>query len=181
MTAIKKYPIIQFIGIPIIGAALIIIMARQIDLFAILRFELLIIFGYIAAILDLKAKRIPNTLVLAMFVSWVLIMTPKLFVDTDEAIRLLIDSIVGLATGGGIFLLMYVISRKGLGGGDVKFMAATGLYIGFSGALTVMLCGTILAALTGLALILLKKIGRKDSIPLAPFLYAGILITLFLS
>ena len=181
MTIIKKYPIIQFIGIPIIGVVLVILLARQIDLFTLLRFELLVSFGYIAAVLDLKAKRIPNTLVLAMLVSWVLIITPKLFIETDTAIRLFVDSIVGLVTGGGIFLLMYIISRKGLGGGDVKFMAATGLYIGFSRVLSVMLCGTVLAALTGLILILCKKIGRKDSMPLAPFLYIGILITVFLS
>jgi len=42
-----------------------------------------------------------------------------------------------------------------------------------------MLYGTILAALTGLILILLKKLGRKDAMPLAPFIYAGILITVF--
>ena len=180
MTAIKKYPIIQFIGVPIIGTVLI-LLARQIDLFAILRFELLFAFGYIAAVLDLKAKKIPNTLILAMLVSWVLIIMPKLFIDTDIAIGFIVDSIIGMATGGGIFLLMYVISHKGLGGGDVKYMAAIGLYIGFSGTLTVMLCGTIFAALIGLVLILLKKIGRKDSIPLAPFLYAGILIAVFFS
>ena len=43
-----------------------------------------------------------------------------------------------------------------------------------------MLFGTILAALAGLTLIVLKKISRKDKIPLAQFLYVGILITVFL-
>ena len=39
----------------------------------------------------------------------------------------------------------------------------------------------VLAAVTGLILILLRKIGRKDTMPLAPFLFAGILITFFTS
>jgi prepilin signal peptidase PulO-like enzyme (type II secretory pathway) len=68
-----------------------------------------------------------------------------------------------------------------LGGGDVKFMSVAGLYLGFSGTIPVILFGTVIAALTGLVLILLKKINRKDSIPLAPFLFIGIIITVFLS
>ena len=58
-----------------------------------------------------------------------------------------------------------------LGGGDVKFVAAAGLFLGFARIIPATLYGTILAALTGLALIALKKIGRKDKMPLAPFLY----------
>jgi len=150
------------------------------DPFVMLRYELVIIFGYVAAVLDLKTKRIPNGLVLTMLVAWVLTMTPMLFLDTGAAIGMLKDSALGFVIGGGLFLLVYIVSHKGLGGGDVKFMAVAGLYLGFGGAIPVMLYGTVLAALTGLALILLKKIGRSDAIPLAPFLFAGILLTVFL-
>jgi len=58
-------------------------------------------------------------------------------------------------------------------------MAAAGLYLGFSETVPAILYGTVLAALVGLVLILLKKIGRKDTMPLAPFLFAGIIITVF--
>ena len=180
MTKAKMYPVLPYIGIPMICASLLLLRAGRMDSFAMLRYELIIVFGYLAAIIDIKEKKIPNSLVLAMLAAWVLIMAPKLFIDTDAAIVLLMDSVIGFAIGGGIFLLVYIISRKGLGGGDVKFMAAAGLYLGLSGILPAMFCGTVLAALTGGVLILLKKIGRKDAIPLAPFLYAGILITLFL-
>jgi len=140
---------------------------------------LIIVFGYVAAVLDLTVRKIPNTLILTMLGAWALTMTPKLFVDTEAAISLLLGALLGFGVGGGLFLLVYVVSRKGLGGGDVKFMAAAGLYLGFSGTMTSMLVGTILAALTGLVLILIKKLGRKDQMPLAPFIYAGILVTVF--
>ena len=168
-----------YAGLPLILGALIIVCANRMDGFTILLRGLIIIFGYIAAILDLKSKRIPNQLILAMLASWVLVMTPKLFFDTAAAVGMLIDSALGFAIGGCIFLLVYIVSHKGLGGGDVKFMAAAGLYLGLKNAIPAMLYGTILAALTGLTLIILKRINRKDKIPLAPFLYIGILITVF--
>ena len=174
-------PALPYSGLPAVFAAACIIRAGNTEAFIMLRLLMIVVFGYIASVLDMKTKRIPNELVLAMFAAWVLAMTPKLFLDTGTAVTLFADSALGLALGGGMFLLVYLISRKGLGGGDVKFMAAAGLYLGFNGAIPAMLYGTILAALTGIILIATKKIGRKDMIPLAPFLYIGILIVVCVS
>jgi prepilin signal peptidase PulO-like enzyme (type II secretory pathway) len=132
-------------------------------------------------VIDINTKQIPNALILAMIAGWLLLILPMVFFDTENGIRILVDSVYGLLIGGGLFLAVYLLSRKGLGGGDVKFMSVAGLYLGFSGTIPVILFGTIIAALTGLVLILLKKINRKDSIPLAPFLFIGIIITVFLN
>ena len=175
---VKRY--LPYAVIPIVCAAIFLVLRGGTDAFLLLKFELISVTGFIAAIIDLRTKRIPNKLVLAMLFAWCVIMTPKLFVDTDAAIVGLIDSISGFAIGGGIFLAVYLASGKGLGGGDVKFMAAAGLYLGFIRTIPTVLFGTILAGITGLVLILLKKIGRKDTMPLAPFLYIGIILTVFL-
>ena len=171
---------LPYAGLPIVAAVLLVIQAGRVETFILLRNEMLIVFGYIASVLDLRFRKIPNTLVLSMLGAWVFLMTLILCLDTGAAIGLLWDSVLGFVLGGGLFLLTYLISRKGLGGGDVKLMACTGLYLGFYGIIPAIFCGTLLAALTGLALILAKKLGRKDMIPLAPFLFVGILITVFL-
>jgi prepilin signal peptidase PulO-like enzyme (type II secretory pathway) len=170
----------QYAGLPIVIAALIILHAGSIDAFFLLWHISVVVFSYIAAVIDMKTRRIPNALVLTMLAAWILIMTPKLFLDVNTVMEVLIDSVLGFVFGGGIFLLVYIISRRGLGGGDVKFMAMAGLYLGFGGTIPAILYGTILATLVGFALILSKKIGRKDTMPLAPFICVGILITLFL-
>ena len=171
--------ILPYLGLPVLGALLLILRIGKMDGFILFWCALLIVFGYVAAVLDFMTKRIPNNLVLAMLAAWVITILPWVFNETHIAVTLLIDSALGFAIGGGLFLLVYLISRKGLGGGDVKFMAVAGLYLGFYGVIPAMFCGTVLAALTGLTLLLLKKIGRKDTMPLAPFLYAGMLITIF--
>lgn len=179
MTVRKLTPYLPYAGIPFIGIALAIIWLGGADAFSLLNYSLIIIFGYIAAILDLKSKKIPNKLTVAMFAAWLMIMTPKLFLDTNNAVATLLDSALGFALAGGLFILVYLISRKGLGGGDVKFMAAAGVFLGFGKIIPATLYGSILAALTALTLILLKKIKSKDTIPLIPFLYVGILLTIF--
>ena len=172
---------LPYAGIPIVTAALLALRLGRMDTFTLLMYVMIAIFGYVVAVTDVKSRLIPNDLIVSMFAAWAIVTTPMLFLDIDAAVTRLIESVIGFAVSGGLFLLVYLISKNGLGGGDVKLMAAVGLYLGFRGAVPAMLYGTVLAALTGLALVLLKKIGRKDRIPLAPFLYAGILITVFLS
>jgi len=168
------------------GAGLIIVMsiwiamrAGELSALSLLKLALLIIFSYIAMIIDVRTRQIPNKLVFMMFVVWLLLIMPLTLYGTQVGIRALTDSLLGLITGGGLFLLVYLISRKGLGGGDVKFMATVGLYLGFANTLPAILYGTVLAAIFGLVLLLLKKIRSKDTMPLAPFMFVGIMITIF--
>jgi len=177
----KNKTTIYCAGLILILLVWAIIFARTLSVFTISRTTLLIILSYIAMIIDINTKQIPNALVLTMFAGWLLLVTPMLFIDTEYGIKIVVDSIYGLLLGCGLFLPVYLLSRKGLGGGDIKFMSVAGLYLGFSGTIPVILFGTVIAALTGLVLILLKKINRKDSIPLAPFLFIGILITVFMT
>jgi len=166
-------------GFVIIMFVWLIIFAGQLSTFYLIRSAMLIILSYIAMVFDINTKRIPNLLVITMIAVWLLLIIPIMVYDTENGILMLTDSFYGLLIGGGLFLLVYLISRKGLGGGDVKFMAAAGLYLGFSETVPAILYGTMLAAIVGLVLILFKKIGRKDTMPLAPFLFTGILITVF--
>jgi prepilin signal peptidase PulO-like enzyme (type II secretory pathway) len=177
----KEYRIVlHCAGILAIISAWLLLCTEGMAVFILLKYALLIVFGYAASVFDIQTKRIPNRLVLSMLTVWLFVMALKLLLDIEDGVRLLADSLFGLLVGGGLFMLVYLISRKGLGGGDVKFMAAAGLFLGFGKIIPAMLYGTVLAAMTGLVLILLKRIGRKDTIPLAPFLYAGILITVFM-
>ncbi|GHU93311.1 hypothetical protein FACS1894208_02590 [Clostridia bacterium] len=171
--------LIPYIGLPAICIALLLVRGINGGLVELLKFEALSLFGYVATVYDIKEKRIPNALVVLMLGAWVVMVVPHLLYDTASAIPTLISSIIGFAVAGVLFLLVYLVSRKGLGGGDVKFMAAAGLYLGFQNVLPAILYGAILSAITGVILMLTKKMGRKDAIPLAPFLYVGILLTIF--
>jgi len=176
MKFFKQKGVIYCIGFMIVISVRVFIRAGELSAFSLLNSILLISLSYVAMIFDIKTKRIPNMLVLVMAAGWLILMTVFLIFDMESGIHSVMDSIYGSLTGGGLFLLVYLISRKGLGGGDVKFMAAAGLYLGFASTIPAILYGTVIAAVTGLVLVMLKKINRKDTIPLVPFLFIGIII-----
>lgn len=136
--------------------------------------------GYAASLTDLLERRVPNRLTAALALAWPLLLSPLALYDTAQAALIALNGLVGLVIAAVVMLAVYFVSRKGLGGGDVKLMCAAGLYLGYDGALTALLYGSVLAAVTALALIVAKKISVKDAIPLVPFLYAGMLLTEFI-
>ena len=89
------------------------------------------------------------------------------------------SSIVGFLTGGGLFYAIAVLSRGGMGGGDIKMMAMVGSFMGWKSVLMTTFFGSLAGAVVGIFLMVLKGKGRKTKIPFGPFLALGALITLF--
>jgi len=92
------------------------------------------------------------------------------------------QGIANFAIGGSIslvlFLLIAIISRGGMGWGDVKLAALIGLATGFPLVLLALVMAAILGGLVAVALLLAKKRGRKEAIPFGPFLSLAALVTL---
>lgn len=92
----------------------------------------------------------------------------------------LLDGIMGSALGAGLFLLISVISKGGMGGGDIKLVAALGLWFGWKGLLLLLFIAFVVGAIVSVLLLLLRRKGRKDGIPFGPFLaFAAYLVSLF--
>ncbi len=72
--------------------------------------------------------------------------------------------------------LIVVVSRGGMGLGDVKLAALIGVFLGAPALAAVALfLGFVSGGLVGLVLLALRLRGRKDAIPFGPFLAAGAL------
>lgn len=172
--------ILPYAGMPLLCVIFALYQAARMEPIIILQFEVLCVFGYILSVGDIKAQKVPNGTVKLMLLAWLILNIPQLFFNIELGLERLKASALGFALAAAVFLTVYYVSKKGLGGGDVKFMAVAGLYLGYGGVMPAMLIGTMLAALVGLLLVALKRIRKTDSIPLIPFLYAGMLVTFFL-
>ena len=79
----KKW--LPYLGLPVLLTALILLKWGHLDGSVLLFRCALVVFGYLAALGDIREKRVPNRLVAAMLGAWVLLLTPQLFFRTQQA------------------------------------------------------------------------------------------------
>ena len=90
------------------------------------------------------------------------------------------DMLLAAVTGGGILLFLAIITRGGMGDGDIKFIAALGLWLGLEPILLTLFLAFVLGGLSSALLLLFKLKTRKDFIPFAPFIaIAGFISALY--
>ncbi|MDR1159533.1 MAG: prepilin peptidase [Syntrophomonadaceae bacterium] len=83
------------------------------------------------------------------------------------------SALIGMIALGGLFLLIFIFSQGGLGGGDVKLALVIGVFCGWPGALGAFFIASVLAAVYAVVLLVSKKAGLKSAIKFGPFLALG--------
>jgi len=90
-----------------------------------------------------------------------------------------VDSTVGILVGGGVFLVIIVGSRGGMGGGDLKLGAMLGAFLGWKALLFALFVAIVAGGAVGAVLLAAGLRSRKDPIPFGPFLAVGGAMALF--
>ncbi len=177
----KKHRILISAGGGVLFAAVavlfpLLISGADMSVTAVFRAMILIYFLYFIAIIDFRLKIIPNCMLLIMLGVMVPCYLAELIL-VPGSIRLSITAgLLGGAMCFVIFLVGKLISRKGMGMGDIKLAAVMGLYLGIDNALGCMLWAMIFGAVTGVVLIASKKLKPKSKIAMGPFFFAGVLM-----
>ena len=79
------------------------------------------------------------------------------------------DHVLAALGSGLVFLFLAFISRGAIGGGDIKLIAALGLWLGTKALLTIIIYGTIAGGIAASLLLLSKRIYRKQYIAYGPY------------
>jgi prepilin signal peptidase PulO-like enzyme (type II secretory pathway) len=109
-------------------------------------------------VLDFRTKVIPDIVTLPGIVYSLAVAS---FVQSPSVGQ----ALLGVVVGGGIVFLIAVISRGAVGGGDIKLMAMLGAALGWKGAVTVLALSQVAAALVALGLLIARRAGRRDVLP----------------
>ncbi|NLY47246.1 MAG: prepilin peptidase [Tissierella sp.] len=127
-------------------------------------------------VIDLREMIIPDSLVISILV---LSIAHKGVNDYLYKISPnMISSIGGLVLAGGIFLLIVIISKGGMGGGDVTLIGALGFIHGINLILLNILLSFVLGAIISIFLLASKLKTKKDPIPFGPFIILAFFIVL---
>ncbi|MDD5088637.1 MAG: prepilin peptidase [bacterium] len=100
------------------------------------------------------------------------------------AMRPLADSLLGMAVGFAIFMLMMIggkalFKREAMGGGDVVFGIMAGVYLGWKLTIFMIFAASLLGTLAALPLALTGRKISGRSLPFGPFLAVAMIISLY--
>jgi leader peptidase (prepilin peptidase) / N-methyltransferase len=130
---------------------------------------------FTVALIDYDHKIIPNTITLpGIVIGLGLSVLGMLSINVLPITPL--ASLLGVLVGGAFFYLIALISKGGMGGGDIKLIAMIGAFLGWQGAFFTIFSGALLGSLVGITLMVLGKKGRKDKVPFGPFLSGGAIL-----
>ena len=132
------------------------------------------------AIIDFKSSIIPNRLLLTMAETGLLLTFVYGISDINLAMDMLLGMVVGTVIFGILTLLGRLVSGKeAMGMGDVKLVAALGLFFGASNILAISIISFLLGAIISIILVLSKKRKIDDYIPFGPFIVIASYIAIF--
>lgn len=139
-------------------------------------FEMLIPIG----ILDKRFNRIPNRVIVAGLVLFVGFFLFELLAMHEPLRLLLREAFFGLLLGGGVFALCGIVSRSGMGAGDIKLFAVLGLLMTWRGVFNMIFFSVLLIAAYGLFHLATKRMTKESQIPMGPFVLTAMGIVILL-
>ncbi|KXH87317.1 A24 family peptidase [Sporosarcina sp. HYO08] len=89
------------------------------------------------------------------------------------------DSLLGAAAGFLILLLIAVVSKGGMGGGDIKLFFVIGLVLGTVHTLLTLFLAALIGSIVGLIFLKRTGQGRKTPIPFGPSIATAAVIVYF--
>ncbi|ELK45695.1 prepilin peptidase [Halobacillus sp. ACCC02827] len=133
---------------------------------------LLISLAVIVSIGDFKYMLIPNRLLL--FFTGVFFLYRIAF-PLDPWY----DSLLGALTGSGIVFVIIVVSKGGMGAGDMKLLGVLGLFLGMKAMVLTLFLASLIGTVVSLSLIGIGVVNRKQPVPFGPSIMAAALIVYF--
>lgn len=130
----------------------------------------------VAAFIDMEHQIIPDGLVLIGCVAGLAFNLMGIGIN-------FLDGLYGLIIGAGSLLLvavfsLFVFRKEGIGGGDIKFMATIGLYLGWRLTVFALILSVYIGGVVSLLLLTFKIKRRGDYIPYGPFIAIGSFIAM---
>ena len=129
------------------------------------------------AMIDLDTKYLPDDLTYPLLWGGLAVAALGWTIPLSTAVWGAVAGYVPLALIAGGFAL--VMKRQGMGGGDLKLLAALGAWLGWQAILPIILIASIVGLCVNVPRMMLGKHERHQQYPFGPFLAGGGLIVTF--
>lgn len=141
------------------------------------RLQTVVIFAFLCmmtviSFVDMDTMEIPNGFVMGVFMAALV----SVFVFSEIS---LFERMIGLFSVSVPLLFITLTVPGAFGGGDIKLMAAGGLFLGWKLSLVSFLCAVLTGGVYVVYLLVSGKKGKKDCFAFGPFLCIGMTMALF--
>jgi leader peptidase (prepilin peptidase) / N-methyltransferase len=137
------------------------------------------VLGVALAAIDIAVQRLPDRLTLPAYPILIALLTGAAIVGHDFGA--LLRALLGGLALAGVYLVLALVGRGQLGGGDIKLAGVAGLALGWLGW-PILIDGTALGfALSAVAIVALlaaQRLTLRSAISFGPFLFAGALLAM---
>ena len=123
-----------------------------------------------AAVIDIRTMVVPDVVHLCILG----LALVSLFTENGPPLA---SRVCASLTIGGAMLLVSILTKGGIGGGDIKLMASSGLLLGLPRNLLALILAYITAGLFYAVPLFLGKIDRNRQVPMIPYFAAAILVS----
>jgi leader peptidase (prepilin peptidase)/N-methyltransferase len=142
-----------------------------------LNLEMLIAYPFmmvlvVVLISDLQYKIIPDRIIIPGIILFFLM---RLFIHPLP----IWDYLIGAVGGGILLLLIAIVSRGGMGGGDIKLFFLLGVVLGWQLMLLTLFIAALLGTVIGGILLLVKRVKRGEPIAFGPFIVVAAVVAYF--
>ena len=157
-------PVFYIFGIVAIASAIIVNGFEPVTVIT----ALFLLFLAACAAADINKGIVPDLMVILI----ALLALVKFFTGIIN-LQSLISCILGSLVMSVPMLIAALILKNSFGGGDIKMMAAAGLFLGLDKTIIAGLIAFLIAGFYGVYLLFTKKRGTKEKVKLAPYLALG--------
>jgi leader peptidase (prepilin peptidase)/N-methyltransferase len=150
--------------------------------FLILSWEVFIVLGIALAAIDLEHHRLPDVLTSSLYLFGLILIS--LDAVMSHWVHQLHNAFIASIVLGAFYWIVNLLSKGGMGMGDVKLATSIGLFTGYTSALAVYVAsmtGFALGSLVGVSLVLAKKATRKSAVPFGPFMLVGAVASIWIT
>ena len=138
-------------------------------------------FALVLAIIDFKSKILPNKYVLALSISSIIIIGIATDFNFETIFKSIYVSIIIFIA----YLMMFYLSKRTFGLGDVKYSFALSIpsvfLFGISQTINMHVFAFILGGIVSLVLLISKKVSKNHAIAFGPFMSVSYFLFLVLS
>lgn len=158
-------------------AAYILCFAKKngMSLEVMIRWSVLLCSSCVIAFIDIKEHKIPNKIILFLLVARLVFMVYEAIENPDFLNYMIWYPLLGAIVGAILMFIAMVVSRKGIGMGDIKLIFIIGFYVSSYELISTMFLIFFASSVYGIAALAFKKVTLRDVMPLAPFVLVGVM------